>query len=220
MARGTVWALTLLLGCCCCRVRVLCRYILVYPAGCDVCNHLSLFLCVADYDKLLPGDGRDPAAGAVGRQAGSGAGAMHGAGPATSSSSPSIKQVPCCCPVAGWSHFAQFTIAVVNKDPKKSKYSGADAAAVVGSSSSLMKEALSSTTHLYSMIRNSAHGSGTAAVVWQPCRPAHTHNRKRVKRQPLGQPAGPASDPVRGAVAARAASCFCRHAAPLLQEGA
>ena len=40
-------------------------------------NHLSLFLCVADYDKLLP----------------------------------------------GWSHFAQFTIAVVNKDPKKSKYS-------------------------------------------------------------------------------------------------
>ena len=32
-----------------------CRYILVYPHGCDVCNHLSLFLCVADYDKLLPG---------------------------------------------------------------------------------------------------------------------------------------------------------------------
>ena len=30
-------------------------YILVYPNGCDVCNHLSLFLCVADYDKLLPG---------------------------------------------------------------------------------------------------------------------------------------------------------------------
>jgi len=54
------------------------RYILVYPQGCDVCNHLSLFLCVADYDKLLP----------------------------------------------GWSHFAQFTIAVVNQDPKKSKYSG------------------------------------------------------------------------------------------------
>ena len=26
--------------------------------------------------------------------------------------------------LAGWSHFAQFTIAVVNKDPKKSKYSG------------------------------------------------------------------------------------------------
>lgn len=52
-------------------------YILVYPNGCDVCNHLSLFLCVADYDKLLP----------------------------------------------GWSHFAQFTIAVVNRDPKKSKYS-------------------------------------------------------------------------------------------------
>lgn len=34
----------------------ICRYILVYPQGCDVCNHLSLFLCVADYDKLLPGD--------------------------------------------------------------------------------------------------------------------------------------------------------------------
>ena len=31
------------------------RYILVYPQGCDVCDHLSLFLCVADYDKLLPG---------------------------------------------------------------------------------------------------------------------------------------------------------------------
>ena len=30
-------------------------YILVYPNGCDVCNHLSLFLCVADYDNLLPG---------------------------------------------------------------------------------------------------------------------------------------------------------------------
>lgn len=27
-------------------------------------------------------------------------------------------------PYVGWSHFAQFTIAVVNKDPKKSKYSG------------------------------------------------------------------------------------------------
>ncbi|KAM0865040.1 hypothetical protein ACQ4PT_043512 [Festuca glaucescens] len=52
-------------------------YILIYPQGCDVCNHLSLFLCVANHDKLLP----------------------------------------------GWSHFAQFTIAVINKDPKKSKYS-------------------------------------------------------------------------------------------------
>jgi hypothetical protein len=38
------------------------RYILVYPQGCDVCNHLSLFLCVADYDKLLPGDQQGPAA--------------------------------------------------------------------------------------------------------------------------------------------------------------
>lgn len=52
-------------------------YIVIYPQGCDVSNHLSLFLCVANHDKLLP----------------------------------------------GWTHFAQFTIAVVNKDPKKSKYS-------------------------------------------------------------------------------------------------
>jgi hypothetical protein len=52
-------------------------YILVYPQGCDVSNHLSLFLCVANHDKLLP----------------------------------------------GWSHFAQFTIAVGNMDPKKVKYS-------------------------------------------------------------------------------------------------
>ncbi|XP_073127678.1 TNF receptor-associated factor homolog 1a-like [Henckelia pumila] len=52
-------------------------YILIYPQGFDGSNHLSLFLCVANHDKLLP----------------------------------------------GWSHFAQFTIAVVNKDPKKSKYS-------------------------------------------------------------------------------------------------
>ncbi|CAK8571947.1 unnamed protein product [Lathyrus sativus] len=52
-------------------------YILIYPLGFDVNNHLSLFLCVANHDKLLP----------------------------------------------GWSHFAQFTISVVNKDPKKSKYS-------------------------------------------------------------------------------------------------
>ncbi|KAI3821003.1 hypothetical protein L1987_08559 [Smallanthus sonchifolius] len=51
-------------------------YILIYPQGCDVCNFLSLFLCAADHDKLLP----------------------------------------------GWSYFAQFTIIVVNKDPKKSKY--------------------------------------------------------------------------------------------------
>ncbi|KAF3631818.1 MATH domain-containing protein [Capsicum annuum] len=52
-------------------------YILIYPQECHVCNHLSLFLCVANHDKLLP----------------------------------------------GWSHFAQFTIALINKDPKKSKYS-------------------------------------------------------------------------------------------------
>ncbi|XP_022145167.1 MATH domain-containing protein At5g43560 [Momordica charantia] len=52
-------------------------YVVLYPQGCDVSNHLSLFLCVENHDKLLP----------------------------------------------GWSHFAQFTISVVNKDPKKSKYS-------------------------------------------------------------------------------------------------
>lgn len=53
-------------------------YILIHPQGCDANarNHLSLFLCVANHDKLL----------------------------------------------SGWSHFVQFTISVVNKDPKKSKY--------------------------------------------------------------------------------------------------
>ncbi|KAL8263566.1 hypothetical protein R6Q59_021696 [Mikania micrantha] len=51
--------------------------ITIYPKGIMVSDHLSLFLCVANHDKLL----------------------------------------------RGWSHFAQFTIAVVNKDPKKSKYS-------------------------------------------------------------------------------------------------
>ncbi|KAM3708173.1 hypothetical protein ACB098_02G078800 [Castanea mollissima] len=30
-------------------------YILIYPQGCDFCHHLSLFLCVANHDKLLPG---------------------------------------------------------------------------------------------------------------------------------------------------------------------
>ncbi|XP_048129191.1 TNF receptor-associated factor homolog 1b-like [Rhodamnia argentea] len=62
-------------------------YILIYPQGCDVCNHLSLFLCVHNHDKLLPGSPLFPILS------------------------------------AGWTHFAQFTIAVVNKDPKKSKYS-------------------------------------------------------------------------------------------------
>lgn len=91
---------------------LLCRYILVYPQGCDVCHHLSLFLCVADYDKLLPGRHlqfflafttlslRHVYAECQHK------GLEHGMHP------------------PGWSHFAQFTIAVVNKDPKKSKYSG------------------------------------------------------------------------------------------------
>ncbi|KAJ0235541.1 MATH/TRAF domain-containing protein [Hirschfeldia incana] len=52
-------------------------YIIVYPKGCEVTTHLSLFLCVENCDKLLP----------------------------------------------GWSHLAQFTISLVNKDPKKSKLS-------------------------------------------------------------------------------------------------
>jgi len=71
----------------------------VYPQGCDVCDHLSLFLCVADYDKLLPGARRL-------RQTRT----LHCA----------LRRCACA---AGWSHFAQFTIAVVNRDPKKSKYS-------------------------------------------------------------------------------------------------
>lgn len=71
----------------------------MYPQGCDVCDHLSLFLCVADYDKLLPGARRL-------RQTRT----LHCA----------LRRCACA---AGWSHFAQFTIAVVNRDPKKSKYS-------------------------------------------------------------------------------------------------
>lgn len=103
-------------------IMVLCRYILVYPQGCDVCNHLSLFLCVADYDKLLPG--ARPSLFPIlqlfhstyilrrrntllGQEA-----VIKRSGRAKAVYS------------AGWSHFAQFTIAVVNKDPKKSKYSG------------------------------------------------------------------------------------------------
>ncbi|MFQ6620833.1 hypothetical protein Gotur_003209 [Gossypium turneri] len=84
-------------------------YILVYPQGCDVCNHLSLFLCVANHDKLLPGlilslnfnlDSLSYCNMLLD---------LYGSSP---------------YPKTGWSHFAQFTIAVVNKDPKKSKYSG------------------------------------------------------------------------------------------------
>ncbi|XP_035844175.1 TNF receptor-associated factor homolog 1a-like [Helianthus annuus] len=53
-------------------------YLLIFPKGCDVSDHLSIFLCVDNHEKL-PRE---------------------------------------------WCHFAQFTIALVNKDPKKSKYSG------------------------------------------------------------------------------------------------
>lgn len=83
----------------------------VYPQGCDVCNHLSLFLCVADYDKLLPGTFWMRGTRIVKPVAW------------LSATSTSSGHQPCCS-AAGWSHFAQFTIAVVNKDPKKSKYSG------------------------------------------------------------------------------------------------
>ena len=89
-----------------------CRYILVYPQGCDVCNHLSLFLCVADYDKLLPGAQLPPhmkCCKALREQPARGLDVFGNS---------------CAAQPAGWSHFAQFTIAVVNKDPKKSKYSG------------------------------------------------------------------------------------------------
>ncbi|KAK6915376.1 MATH/TRAF domain [Dillenia turbinata] len=79
------------------------RYILIYPQGCDVCNHLSLFLCVANHDKLYPG---------------------------MISYSSLFYLINNVSPPlfvtetgTGWGHFAQFTIAVVNNDPKKSKYS-------------------------------------------------------------------------------------------------
>jgi hypothetical protein len=88
------------------RCLLIIRYTLIYPQGCDVCNHLSLFLCVANHDKLLPGwlnvlciifD------------------TLH------DSFTMIIKWFAF---ISGWSHFAQFTIAVINRDPKKSKYSG------------------------------------------------------------------------------------------------
>ena len=58
------------------------RYILVYPQGCDVCNHLSLFLCVADYDKLLPGEFGEESrgGGGVGRAAAAAAAATRWGG--------------------------------------------------------------------------------------------------------------------------------------------
>lgn len=80
----------------------------MYPQGCDVCNHLSLFLCVADYDKLLPGE-------------------KSSFGLRSTCLARLIADLVwliLLISYAGWSHFAQFTIAVVNKDPKKSKYSG------------------------------------------------------------------------------------------------
>lgn len=117
----------------------------MYPHGCEVCNHLSLFLCVADYDKLLPGKQRRSQrlqssmackGGAGGRRAsrsesvgGKGSPSLGGVLPArtrmtTLSAAPMFVWLSPCLSLAGWSHFAQFTIAVVNKDPKKSKYSG------------------------------------------------------------------------------------------------
>lgn len=87
------------------------RYILIYPQGCDVCNHLSLFLCVANHDKLLPGL-RLPV------------GFIYSSTVSLFLNSYVYTQIICFVHETGWSHFAQFTIAVVNKDPKKSKYSG------------------------------------------------------------------------------------------------
>lgn len=52
-------------ACLLCPAPPACRYLLVYPHGCDVANHLSLFLCVADYDKLLPGWGHFAQVGAA-----------------------------------------------------------------------------------------------------------------------------------------------------------
>ncbi|KAL8210603.1 hypothetical protein R6Q57_005040 [Mikania cordata] len=69
-------------------------YILINPGGCDVFNYISIFLCAADHDKLLPG------------------------------------MIVCIflrvfnlAFIIRWSHLAQFTVSVVNKDPKKSRYS-------------------------------------------------------------------------------------------------
>jgi hypothetical protein len=89
-----------------------------------VCNHLSLFLCVADYDKLLPGERSGGRRADVCCQ-GVGAAAR---GTEQGLCTPPARLTPRLCvhgTIAGWSHFAQFTIAVVNQDPKKSKYSGA-----------------------------------------------------------------------------------------------
>ena len=94
----------------------------MYPHGCDVSNHLSLFLCVADYDKLLPGQCRSlllPSCLTFMRALK--IRMVHRADRASPSAQPTSRRLH-----TGWSHFAQFTIAVVNKDPKKSKYSGAD----------------------------------------------------------------------------------------------
>lgn len=51
-------------------------YITIYPQGWDVCNHLALYLCLANHAELPP----------------------------------------------GCNHFVQYTLALVNKDPKKSIY--------------------------------------------------------------------------------------------------
>lgn len=134
----------------------------MYPQGCDVHNHLSLFLCVADYDKLLPGtnlrnpfsmDGKmdvrispsplnaESESRLMSRQHSLQSVRLDMRGIDTNATAnpfpcPMTRSLPVLTAVSlsirsprkpkkkkGWSHFAQFTIAVVNKDPKKSKYS-------------------------------------------------------------------------------------------------
>jgi hypothetical protein len=89
-----------------------CRYILVYPQGCDVSNHLSLFLCVANHDKHLPGLVLVCCNFC-----------LHNI------VSPKLFYNR-TWHFSGWSQFAQFTIAVGNLDPKKVKYSGKNQFAV------------------------------------------------------------------------------------------
>lgn len=142
------------------------------------------------------------------------------------------------CMHAGWSHFAQFTIAVVNKDPKKSKYSGRCAGACEAAAPSMVQACVSTgdqalagkaraatcnedDTHaacpvlacqqrlllgrpcmpcLAFMGRSLAHCAALHAQAVRPCMHAPTHPPMRMAPHPTAP--------------------HCRHAAPLLQEGA
>jgi hypothetical protein len=95
---------------------------------------------VADYDKLLPGDHQDmqqwgvvdrmvvaaPSCAVAAMQWSSN---CHSSRMSKGVTLSNYHQHTVFAGAAGWSHFAQFTIAVVNKDPKKSKYSGKPASA-------------------------------------------------------------------------------------------